>query len=284
MRGLNHLVLTARNLDEIRSTYEGLGFTLTPSGQHPFGTGNAIVQLHGTYLELLAVTRPFDIVEHTANRFSFSAFNRDYLERHEGFSMMVFDSADAHSDIAEWKNAGLRTYDPFEFARQAKLPDGSEVTVGFSLAFVSNPAAPWLGVFACQHFRPDYYAQPRYLSHPNGAQDVREVWISGDGAGELEDYMIKLSGSKSVKRDSSATRMATAIGTIVLSVPDYFEQCFGCPPPHQQDGPHLAGFVVGCRSLAVPHFAGLATIGGWRVVPSSRAHETAIAFTDGTSA
>ena len=38
MKGINHLVLTGRNLDALRAAYQGLGFTITPRGQHPFGT------------------------------------------------------------------------------------------------------------------------------------------------------------------------------------------------------------------------------------------------------
>ena len=58
MKGINHLVLAGHDLDALRSEYEGLGFTVTSRGQHPFGTGNSIIQLHGTYLELLSVTVP----------------------------------------------------------------------------------------------------------------------------------------------------------------------------------------------------------------------------------
>ena len=156
MKSLNHLVIAGHDLDALCDTWSALGFTLTPRGQHPFGTGNAVIQLHGCYIELLAVTVPQDIVEHGAESFSFSAFNRDYLARHEGFSMLVLDSADAAADIARWRKAGLKTYAPFDFSRMARLPDGEDIRVGFSLAFVSTPAAPWLGHFACQHYRPDY--------------------------------------------------------------------------------------------------------------------------------
>jgi len=58
MRGLNHLVLTGHNLDRMRDHYSSLGFTLAPRGRHPFGTDNAVIQLHGCYLELLTVARP----------------------------------------------------------------------------------------------------------------------------------------------------------------------------------------------------------------------------------
>src|ERR1700743_607025 len=98
MKGINHLVLASRDLEALRLRYEALGFTLTPRAQHPFGTGNSVVQMHGTYLELLSITRPQDVPEDRSGHFSFPGFNRDYLARHEGFSMMVLDTPDADGD------------------------------------------------------------------------------------------------------------------------------------------------------------------------------------------
>ena len=54
--------------------------------------------------------------------------------------MLVFASDDARRDQAAFAESGLETYAPFDFERRAKLPDGSEVTVGFSLAFVTDTA------------------------------------------------------------------------------------------------------------------------------------------------
>jgi len=155
MKAINHLVLAGHDLEAMRSHYAGLGFTVTPRGQHPFGTGNSLIQLNGSYLELLAVTAPQDIPEHRAGNFSFAAFNRDYLKHHEGFSMLVLDTPDARADGKAWGAAGLQTYEPFDFSRTAKLADGQEIVVSFSLAFVSHPAAPSLGLFACQHHTPE---------------------------------------------------------------------------------------------------------------------------------
>src|SRR5690606_19049376 len=103
MKGIDHLVLAGRDLEAMRDVYGGLGFTLTPRAQHPFGTGNTAIQLQGGYLELLAVTRPEDVVEPLPRQFSFSAFNRDYLARHEGFSMLVLGTDNATAEIAEWQ-------------------------------------------------------------------------------------------------------------------------------------------------------------------------------------
>jgi len=278
MKGINHLVLAARDLDALSETWAALGFTLTPRAQHPFGTGNRVIQLHGAYLELLSVTIPTDIVEHAEGEFSFSAFNRDFLRRHEGFSMLVLDTADAHADIASWREAGLQTYAPFEFSRMARLPSGEELRIGFSLAFVSNPAAPWLGHFACQHFRPDYYAQREFMTHPNTAQSIHDVWISGDGALGLAEHMKTVLGGGGVAEPPGRVVFATPTGSIVLATPKAFETAFGTPPPHMDDGPHLAGLTIACESLEPLAGIDLERIGERLVLPLAEGFGTAIGF------
>ena len=280
MRGINHLVIAARDLDALRNVWEGLGFTLAPRGQHPFGTGNTVIQLHGNYIELLAVTQPEDVPEHGPDRFSFAAFNRDYLERHDGFSMLVLGSEDARADIDAWRAAGLKTYDGFEFSRPARMADGQEVTVGFSLAFVSSPAAPWLGTFACQHFMPDYYAQPTFQTHANTATTVHDVWISGARAQGLARYFETLVGTQAMRKPGRVD-IPTASGTIVLADPGTFEASFGTPPPHPGDGPHLAGLTIDCRNLDAVRATGLTRVGERLVLLPDSAFGTAVAFRQG---
>src|SRR5262249_26288350 len=155
--------------------------------------------------------------------------NRDYLARHEGFSMLVLDTADARADIEAWRAAGLQTYEPFDFSRTAKLPDGQEIMVGFSLAFVSHPAAPWLGLSACHHLSPHYFEQPRYLQHGNGATAVQDVWIVGETAPALASFLQTVSGAKLVAEASSSTTLQTRTGAIVLAQSSAFERAFGVP-------------------------------------------------------
>jgi Glyoxalase-like domain len=282
MKAINHLVLAGHDLEAMRSHYQRLGFTVTPRGQHPFGTGNALVPLHGSYLELLAVTAPQDVPEHRGGHFSFAAFNRDYLARHEGFSMLVLDTADARADVAAWRAAGLHTYEPFDFSRTAKLPDGQEITVGFSLAFVSHPAAPWLGLFACQHYSQHYFEQPRYLQHGNGATAIDDIWIVGENAPDLAGFMQTVTGAKAVSgnpatsEDPSVTMLQTRIGTIVLARPQAFEKAFDLAPPHPQDGPHLAALTVACQTRG--QFADLPKIGNRYVLAPEDNFGTALGF------
>ena len=276
MKGINHLVLAGHDLEAMRAHYRSHGFTVTPRAQLPFGTGNSLIQLHGTYLEPLAITAPQDVSEHRPGHFSFGAFNRDYLARHEGLSMLVFDTPDARADIKAWRAAGLQTYAPIDFSRAAKMVDGQEMTLSFSLAFVSHPAAPWLGLFACQHYTPEYFAQPRYLQHANGATAVQDVWIVGETAPDLAGFMQTVTGAKAISEDPSVTVLQTRIGSIVLARPAAFESAFGLAAPHADDGPHLAALTVACQTMG--QLADLPKVGDRRVLAPQKNFGTAIGF------
>jgi hypothetical protein len=278
MKGVDHLVLAGHDLDRMRETYAALGFTLAARAQHPFGTGNTAIQLHGSYLELLAVTRPEDVVAAEPRRFSFSAFNRDYLDRHEGFSMLVLATADAAFETAAWQAAGLRTYEPFDFSRMARLASGKEKRIGFSLAYTSTPEAPWLGHFACQHHAPEYFAQPELMKHENTAQAIGDVWISGAGALGLVDHMRVFIGGDEIFEAPGKLVFETPRGAVVLADAETFQAAFGVAPPHPDDGPHLAGFTVGCTSLDYFAGKGLVAVGERLVLPPERGFGTAVAF------
>jgi len=281
MKGIDHLVLAGHDLDAMRDAYAALGFTLAPRAQHPFGTSNTAVQLQGNYLELLAVTKPEDVIEATPGKFSFPGFNRDYLARHEGFSMLVLGTQDAAAEIAGWRAAGLETYAPFDFSRMAAMPGGGEKRIGFSLAYTSTPEAPWLGHFACQHHAPEYFAQPQFQKHDNTAQTISDVWIAGDGALELAEHMRLFIGGNGMSQAARRFVFETPRGTIVLADAGEFRAAFGVAPPHDADGPHLAGFTVRCETL--DFFAGkrLDQVGQRLVVPPSKGFGTAIAFNQG---
>ena len=89
MRGVDHIVLAVQDLDAARDFYSSLGFTLTPTAYHPFGTKNALIQLDDCFLELLAVDDESKIRETDEEMFSFAGFNRDFLKRRQGASMLV---------------------------------------------------------------------------------------------------------------------------------------------------------------------------------------------------
>src|SRR5690606_17040233 len=149
---------------------------------------------------------------------------------------------------------------------------------GFSLAYASTPAAPWLGHFACQHHWPEYFAQPQYQAHENTALAIRDVWISGDGALDLGEHMRVFVDGEGIAEAAGRIVFRTPRGTIVLADAENFQAAFGVAPPHPQDGPHLAGFTVDCASLDPFADKGLASVGERLVLSPARGFGAAVGF------
>ncbi len=249
-RGIDHLVLAVRDLEAARRTYMRLGFTLTPRAEHPFGTGNSLIQMQGNFLELLTVVDPAKIAPAADDTFSFGGFNRDFLRRREGFSMLVFESADAEADRVAFAAAGLRGYQPFRFERKARLPDGGEATVAFSLAFTTDPRIPEAAFFVCQQHAPQYFWKPEYQLHANGAVKVSEVLMVAGDPPALADFFAGLQGREAVSVTDGALEVATARGRITLLPPDQATERFrGLPLAEAPDSPHFVGYRIGVRDV-----------------------------------
>ena len=249
-RGIDHLVLCAHDLDELRAFYERIGFTLTPEARHPFGTANSLAQLDGFFLELLTVADPDLITEPSENRFSFGAYNRDYLKDGEGCSMLAFEGADARADSAEFASAGLDTYEPFDFERKAGLPDGTDVRVAFSLTFVTHRDMPRITYFTCQQHAPEYFWKPEYQTHPNTAREILTVTIVAPDPLSYRRLFEGLQGSEAVAEEGDSLKAATARGSVVvLSEGGWRESHGGLPAPDPDAGPQIAAYAIGVADL-----------------------------------
>src|SRR5258707_12654139 len=136
--GLDHIVHAVRDLDAAAEFYSSAGFSVGARNRHAWGTHNRIVQLRNCYIEILEVAEPGKIVPHEARSFSFGAFNRDFLDRREGFSMLILNSSNAIEDARAFEAAGIGGYDVFDFAREGTRPDGKPVKTQFSLDFAPD--------------------------------------------------------------------------------------------------------------------------------------------------
>ena len=201
-RPIDHLVIAVRDLDAARAAYGRLGFTLTPVARHPFGTSNSLAQLQGSFLELLAVTDPAAIAEPAEAEFSFGDFNRRYLMRREGLSMLALKSEDAAADRAEFDARGLPAYEPFHFSRTARGPDGAEREVAFSLAFTSDARMPEAGFFTCRHHFPENFWRLEYQRHPNGAMRVEAAVLAARDPADFHEFLTCLTGQHDMRSDS----------------------------------------------------------------------------------
>jgi Glyoxalase-like domain len=202
-RAIDHVVLTVRSLDRAAATYQKLDFTLTPRALHEdrMGTSNRLAQFDGrNFIELLEVDRPEELARHdfaaSPPFFSFGDHNRLAVREREGLSMLVFASDDARADNRRFSAAGLSTFAPFDFERYAKLPDGTQVTVAFSLAFVQSPEMPKIAFFVCENRAQDYFWKPEYQSHANGATGIVAVYLSSPAPERDAAFVSKMFGGE----------------------------------------------------------------------------------------
>lgn len=241
-RGIDHLVLCTEDLNDAEAMFVRLGLTTTPIAHHPFGTGNIIVQLDGCFLEILGVTRPELIPDDAVGAFNFGAFNRDFIARGPGMSMLVLASDDENADRADFEAKGLRTYAPFSFERKAMQPDGTEATIGFSLTFSTDDSMPGLAFFTCKHWRPDLFWKPGYQKHDIGATGIAEVLVVAPEPTKPADYLAKLADAAPAGPNNSVEAAGTRFTVLT---PTAFADRF---PEHgmerKGDAPFFAGFIL----------------------------------------
>lgn len=249
-RAIDHVVLAVRDLDRAAATYERLAFTLTPRAMHEdrMGTSNRLAQFSGrNFIELLEVDRPDSLKPHDLKGrppfFSFGDHNRLALQEREGLSMLVFASENARADLARFEAAGLDTA-PFDFERQAVLPDGSRATVSFSLAFAWSPEMPKVGFFSCQNRAPQYFWKPQYQTHANGARSIAAVYLASH-APERDARFIgaMFDGEVALVADGWRVSCGAAQEVLVLA-PEAIarrDRSFGLAPEPMLAGIRLAG-------------------------------------------
>ena len=282
-RPIDHLVLAVRDLEGTRDIYRRLGFTLTPVARHPFGTANSLALFNGSYLELLSVADPAAIPEATQDRFSFGAFNRDYLKERQGPSMLALRSADAEADRQSFAKHGLPVYAPLTFERNAEGPDGVEREVAFSLTYTSDARTRGkAGFFTCQHHHPQNLWRPEFMRHPNGALRVDSaVFVTRDPA-DFHIFFTYFTGQHEMLSTSLHVKFDLGGSSLDVLSPVAFRAYFG--EDAGADPRCFTGYRVAVRDLAstrrllAANGAPFVELSGALIVPSEFALGAAVAF------
>jgi len=217
-RRIDHLVICVHDLARAEQNLRTLGFTLTPTGVHPFGTSFHLAMFGNNYLELLAVTDATAVPAAAPGRFSFAAHHQKFLATAEGMSMLAWHSADAHADAARFKANGSGAYAPFDFGRDAALPAGGTARFEFSLAFATDPAMPKIAFFTCQQRHPpELFWKPDYQHHRNGALRVVEVVMSAPEPAAHRGFLERMTESAAELAPGRLTVGTTGDQITVLS-------------------------------------------------------------------
>jgi len=237
VRGLDHLVVAVKDLEAAGHAYQNAGFTVTPENRHPWGTANRLVQVEGFFIELLSIAEPELIPDLSGRAFSFGAFNRDFLERREGASMLVLESHDAGSDRQDYEAAGLSLYDPFSFERVAHLPDGTTAQVAFDLTILQDPLGPEIGYFTCHNKFPENFWKPAFQTHENGAQDVKTVYMLAADPSDHHEFLGGFTGQREMRATSLGLEVLTPRGKIAVLNPDAYRALLGDSAADAIQGP-----------------------------------------------
>lgn len=259
-RGLDHVVHAVRDLDAAATFYRSLGFTVGARNRHPWGTHNYLVQLPGFFVELLTLAEPHRLGDDSLSRM-FGAYNGDFLQRHEGLSLLVLESHDARADEAAFRSAGIAAGEAMRFEREGKRPDGTAVKVAFSLVFAEDNPAPDIRFATCQQHYPENFWNPAFQKHPNGASAIAGVVAVAETPGRHRAFMETFAGAEATT-SSDGFRLETQRGTIAVVTPAAFIARYGVAAPDVAAGMRLAAirFAVADASLMqdVPELAGVA--------------------------
>jgi catechol 2,3-dioxygenase-like lactoylglutathione lyase family enzyme len=282
-RRIDHLVVAVRDLDKAAEFYRRLGFQVGARNRHPWGTENRIVQLAGSFLELITVGEGARIEPHAERRYSFGAFVRDYLDRREGLAMLVLDSENARGDATHFAQAGLGDFEPFFFERKARNPQGVEVPVGFTLAFAQDPEAPLAGFFVCQQHRPENFWNAEFQRHPNGALSLSTVAYAVPDPEAHRAFLAAFTGAPALRPRGHDLSFPLARGRLDVMTPDDAAEIYGSIEA-ELDQPSLVAFAIRVEDIQrqarwldaaeIPY----QHMGSRLIVPASAASGVAIAF------
>ncbi|ALK09711.1 VOC family protein [Blastochloris viridis] len=283
IRGLDHVVHCVRDLEAAGATYQRLGFQVGVVNRHPWGTWNRVVQIPGFFIELLSVGESDKIVPPQPRHVSFGAYNRDWALRNgEGLSCLVLETDNARTAAQGFRASAVGDYEPFHFSRQGRRPDGSAVTVAFTLAFAADTGSPDVCFFVCEQHFPENFWNPAFQVHPNGATAVRGIVLVADNPSDHHGFLGSFSGRREMHATSLGIVITTARGEIAVMEPAVFANVFGFPPPASRGGMRLAAIRLGVADLAQARAAlgrsGVAVGRDRLAVPPAHAHGAALIF------
>jgi len=168
--GLDHVVVTVRDLDAAAEQWRDLGFTVSPRGTHSpiLGTGNYTIMFGDDYVELLGI-----LTETEQNKPT-----RDYLAKREGLERAAFTTDDAAAGAEELKSRGFAALGPIHFGRPVELPGGGTGEAKFNVFRWPLEETPGsLRIFACEHLTRDTVWIPELQRHTNGASRLVRLEI-----------------------------------------------------------------------------------------------------------
>ena len=180
---LDHVGIVGRDLSEIASAFEAIGFHLTPLARHAGGrTANRCIMLRdGGYLELLSTID--NGVSATLDRF---------LARFAGAHILALRIDDEQAVLRRLRLAFGTVPDVSNTDRAVDDTESDGRRARFSL--ITMPDPPEGRVHLIRHETPEALWQQRFLQHPNGAVALDEVILMAPEPATTAAWYSRLAG------------------------------------------------------------------------------------------
>lgn len=250
--GIDHPLILVRDIEAARAFYGRLGFTLTPVGQHPWGTSTSLAVLDRSALELMGLYDEALIDASPVGDFRFGRHMRDALAEREGMSLVALHSRDAAEDRAAMEARGIECQGHIGFRRRVRVPgrDWDEAVV--SLEVLRDPDLPRVSHFLCQQHRPELVWVPEWMRHPNGALAVAAVTYQTP-VEHLEPVLRRMTGlfgPKALRQQPWGWSVATGRGLFRILLPEDWHTLFADAPRPATGQAEAAGVAI---DVAVAH-------------------------------
>lgn len=178
IKGIDHVVIAARDLNSIQDTFSRMGFTLTPRGHHTLGSKNHCVMFGHDYFELLMVPQ----------RLPGREYYYDFARIGDGLAAVALKTDNARGAFGELTAAAFAPSEPVDFSRPVQLADDTKAA-SFRITQLGLEQTPGGQVFLCQHFSREVVWRPEYQTHANTATGLAAlVVVSADVAATAAAY------------------------------------------------------------------------------------------------
>jgi len=230
---LDHVAVVSSFPGRLFTTYESMGFTLSPVARHsgsvrpgaptePWGIGNRCAMFaDGGYLELLAV-------------FDNNLFCRGFPERlanYEGLHIVAFECADATHAGEKLRDAGIEVQGIGCLERPVDTPEGTKLAQ-FSLVRVDPALIPECHFNILQHRTPEHLWQPSLVDHANGARRLLSISVCSAEPPATSARFQSMLDAVPEKIDG-IHRLSMRRGHVDFVTPDQLPEIgFVSPPPY----------------------------------------------------
>jgi hypothetical protein len=225
--GIDHPVVTIRDLHKGRERFSKLGFAPAPIGFHPWGTTLSLLMFKDNFIELISVNDPSKFGTNAVNGFCYGRNVGKFLDRVEGLGLVALHSKNARADHQMLVAKGLASQGQIDFRRDMKKPDGTPDVAIVSLGLFLNEAQRDVSNFICHQHRPELIWVPAWMNHPNGVHAVTAVTYIALRPMDLAERYLAFYGNEKVSMSADAVQADSGCGVIRILSPAKVADVFG---------------------------------------------------------